>query len=145
MRPESIRRFDIFYLGSLALSVVDFFLERDAVVAQAEAQSRAANVSLGGGFVTGAFVFWMALLLLLWFLASHKRSGVAKWIIVLLAVIGLWGVPGLVTGAFTTAKIVSLLSFVLSWVAIYFLFRPDAKGWFAGLSAAEPEETATTD
>ena len=145
MRPESIRRFDIFYLGSLALSVLDFFLERDAVVAQAEAQSRAANVSLGSGFVTGAFVFWMALLLLLWFLASYRRSGVAKWIIVLLALIGLWGVPGLITGAFTAARIVSLLSFVLTWVAIYFLFRPDAKAWFAGSSAAEPEQAAPRD
>lgn len=139
MRPESIRRFDLFYLASLALSVVDFVLGRDAVVAQMEAQSKAAKLSLGGGFVTGLFVFWIALMLLLWFLASHKRSNIAKWIIVLLAVVSLLGVPGLVTGAFTAARIVSLLSFVLSWIAVYFLFRADARAWFgAGAPAGPP-------
>jgi hypothetical protein len=130
MRPESIRRFDMFYLGSVALSVVDFVLEHDAVMAQTEAQSRAAQVSLGAGFVNGGFAVWTALMVLLWFFAAHRRSNVAKWIIVLLAVIGLWGLPALVTGSFTTAKIVSLLSFMLSWVAVYFLFRADAKAWF---------------
>lgn len=137
MRPESIRRFDMFYLGSVALSVVDFVLEHDALMTRMETQSQAAKVSLGAGFVNGLFAVWIAFMLLLWFLASHKRVNIAKWIIVLLVVISLWGLPGLVVGTFTTAKIISLLSFMLSWVAVYFLFRPDAKTWFAASPADE--------
>ena len=33
MKPASIRRFDLFFLGSLALSLVDYLIERSAVVA----------------------------------------------------------------------------------------------------------------
>lgn len=145
MRPESIRRFDMFYLGSIALSVVDYFIERNAVLASVEAQSQAARLSLGAGFVDGAFAFWTALMLLLWYLAAHRRSTVAKWLIVLIVVISLFGVPGLVTGAFTGAKVISLLSFLLSWIAVYFLFRSDAKAWFAGTAAETPEQAATDD
>ena len=145
MRPESIRRFDMFYLGSVALTAVDFMLQHDAVVAQMESQSQAAQVSLGAGFIDGAFALWIAFLVLLWFLAAHRRSNVAKWLIVLLAVINLWGVPALVTGGFTTAKIVSLMSFVLSWAAVYFLFRADAKAWFGKSPADEPAGSVAED
>jgi hypothetical protein len=77
MRPESIRRFDMFYLGSVALTVVDFMIQHDAVVAQMESQSQAARLSLGAGVVNGAFAVWIAFMVLLWFLAAHRRSNVA--------------------------------------------------------------------
>ena len=36
MRPESIRRFDLFYLAALALGALGFVLNYDAAVAQVE-------------------------------------------------------------------------------------------------------------
>ena len=143
MKPASIRRFDLFFLGSLALSLVDYLIERSAVVASMQAEAQAAGVALSSAVADGSFAFWMALMVLLWFLASSRRSTVAKWIIVLLVVVSLWGLPGLFTGPFTTAKIISLLSFLFSWVALFYLFRPDAKAWFSGRAADEPTDSAT--
>lgn len=142
MKPASIRRFDLFFLGSLALSLIDYLMERDAVIAGMQAEAQAAGVALGSTVADGSFAVWIALMVLLWFLASGRHSTVAKWIIVILIVVSLWGLPGLFTGAFTTAKIISLLSFVSSWIALYHLFRPDAKAWFGGPATDGPIDSA---
>lgn len=137
MRPDSIRRFDLFYLGSLALSVIEFVINYHAVVASVEARTAAAGMQMGAGLAIGSFVVGMAISLLLWFLVSRKRLVIAKWIIVLLFVLGLFGVPALVSGGLTVAKGLSLLAELSSAVAIFYLFRPDARAWFAGEAPAE--------
>jgi asparagine N-glycosylation enzyme membrane subunit Stt3 len=142
MRPVSIRRFDFAYLGSLAFSVVDFVLERDALTSRLAAQSGESGIALSGGMVTWVFTGWMVFLLVLWFLAARKRATIAKWIIVLLVAIGLYAVPTLFSGAFTLAKTVSAMSLVLSLLAVYYLFQPDAKAWFAGQEPIEPDQPA---
>jgi hypothetical protein len=144
MKPQSIRRFDLFYLGSIALSVIWFVLSYDGVVADMEARTAAAGVQLGAGLAIGSFLFGLAISLLVWFLASQKRLVVAKWIIVLLFVFSLFGLQGLFSGPWTIAKIVSLLSFILSAVAVFFLFTTDANAWFRG-DAADSTENAVED
>ena len=49
MKPESIRRLDMFYLGSIALSLVGYLISYDAMVRQMEAKTAAAGVQLGSG------------------------------------------------------------------------------------------------
>jgi len=142
MRPESIRWFDLTYLGSVALSAVDFVLERDALTAQLTAQFGESGLTLGAGIVTGTFVAWMAFLVLLWFLVARKRMAGAKWVIVLLVAIGLYALPTLFTGTLTPERVVSVLSLVLSLVAVYCLFRPDAKAWFAARESSDPGQSA---
>lgn len=142
MRPESIRRFDFAYLGSLVLSAVDFVLERDALTSRLAAQSGEGGIAMSGSIVTGVFVAWMVFLVFLWFLAARQRATIAKWVIVLLVAIGLYAVPALFSGTFTLAKTVSAMSLVLSLLAVYYLFKPDAKAWFAGEEAVEPDQPA---
>jgi hypothetical protein len=141
MRPESIGRFDLFYLGSLALSVVNFFLEHANYVATIEAQARGGGVLTGTTAVDIVFACWAAVMLLLWYLVAWRRNVIAKWIIIVLVAFSLIALlPGLGTSGFTTVKLVSLLSVFLSIVAVYFLFQPDTKAWLAGETApAEPD------
>lgn len=145
MRPESIRRFDLFYLASLALSVVGFVLSYDAVVAGVEAQSAAAGLQMGSGVAIGSFAFGIVLYLLLWFLVSRKRVAIARWLIVLLFLISLIGAPSALAGGFTLVEAISLLSLVLLAVAIYYLFQPDTKAWFSGEAPSETAGPADSD
>jgi hypothetical protein len=137
MKPQSIRRFDLFYLGSIVLSIVGYVISYDAMVAQMEARTAAAGVPLGSGTVIATIVVGLAVDLLLWFLVSRKGLALAKWIIValfllaLLSTLGLFGVPGLFSGAWTLLKTISALTLLAEAAAVFCLFQPDAKAWFA--------------
>lgn len=144
MRPHSIRKFDLFYLASLALSAMAFLLGYDDIVASVEAESAASGLQMGAGVAIGSFLFGLGLYLLLWFLVSRKRVGFARWIIVLLFLINLIGVPALFSGGLTVQNVISLLSLALSAAAIVYLFHPDTRAWLAGeveseASPAEPD------
>lgn len=145
MRPQSIRRFDLFYLASLALSVLAFFFDYDTVVAGVEAESAAAGLQMGSGLAIGSFIFGLVLYLLLWFLVSRRRVAIVRWLIVLLFLINLIGVPAHFAGGLTLVKAISLLSVVLSAVAIYYLFQPDTKAWLADEAEAETAGPAEPD
>lgn len=140
MRPESIQRFDLFYLASLALLALGFFISFDATVASVQAQTAAKGVQVGAGLTVGIFAGVLAIELLLWFLVSRKAVAIAKWLLVLLLVLDLIGLPALVTGDLTVPKIVSLLRIALEAVAIVLLFTGDAKAWFAGAPVEDGED-----
>lgn len=138
MKPTSIRRFDLFYLGSTALSLVGYLLSYKTMVAQMEAKTAAAGMQLGPGTVVATMVISLGISLLLWFLVSRKGSAISKWIIVLLFVLGLlsafglFGTPSMFAGGWTMLKTVSTLVLLTEAVAVYYLFQPDAKIWLAG-------------
>lgn len=140
MRPESIRRFDMFYLGSLALFVLGFFISFDAAVASIQAQTAGKGLNVGAGFTIAIFAAVLVIDLLLWFLVSRRRMALAKWLLVLLVILDLAGVPGLFTGALTPSKMLSLLRIALEVVAVGFLFTADAKAWFAKEPAEAPSD-----
>jgi hypothetical protein len=144
MRPESIRRFDLFYLASLALSVLGFILSYDALVARVEAKSAEAGMALGFGFAVGIFAFVLTINLLLWFLVSRKRVAIAKWVIALLFVIDLFDLPALVSGGMALLAIIPLLALALRAVAIFYLFQPDSKTWLTR-DRAEAAESVQSD
>lgn len=132
-QPPSIKKFDIFYLGALAVGTVGFFIGYDDTVAQLRTQLAGTGMEIGDGFVTGSFIVSMAISLLLWWLISSKRSTVAKWILIILTGFSVLGVVmGLqqMLANLTIASGLSLLSLVLSLIAIWFLFQPDTKPWF---------------
>ena len=135
MKPESIRRFDLFFLASLALLTVGFFISFDATVAAIEAQTAAKGLQVGSGFTIGLFAVVLAINLLLWFLVSRKGATIAKWLLVLLLVIDLVGLPELLSGGLTAPRMISLLRIALEAVAIAFLFKADTKSGFAGAPA----------
>jgi hypothetical protein len=138
MKPESIRRYDMFYLGSLALLVLGFVISFDAAVASIQGQTAAKGVQVGAGFTISIFALVLVIDLLLWFLISRKRMALAKWLLVLLVIIDIYGVPALFSGALTLPKMISLLRIVLEAVAVAFLFTADAKAWFTRGPAEEP-------
>jgi hypothetical protein len=129
MRPQSIRRFDLFYLAALALSILAFLLGYDDIVGSVEAESAAAGLQMGANVAIGSFAFGVLLYLLLWFLVSRRRVGIARWIIVLLFLVNLTGVRAIFTAGLSLQNAISLLSLLLSAIAIYYLFRPETKAW----------------
>lgn len=144
MKPPSIRRFDLLYLASVALSIAAYALSYDSLVANVELRTAAAGIQLGSGTVLATIAFSIGLGLLLWFLASQRKMAVAKWIIVALFILGLTGIPGLATGGWSVLKTLSAFGLLLQAGAIYYLFQPDAKAWFAGRNAATaPDGTDT--
>jgi hypothetical protein len=136
MQPKSIKRFDLFYLVSLAVYVIGFFLSYDDTLALAREQYAAAGSDMNPSpLITGFFVFWMALGLLLWWLISSKGSNGAKWVLVALFVLLelIATIYSIATNALPPPSVgmgLSLLSIVLKGVAIFYLFRPDAIAWF---------------
>jgi asparagine N-glycosylation enzyme membrane subunit Stt3 len=131
MRPHSITMFDRFYLGSLALGTVNFFIGYDTTMAQLNADPGSAELGMAGpGFLWGTFAIGMAISLLLWFLISRKANNVARWILVVLAVIGVIGLPFSLTQLPPLQLVASLVVTAINLLAVYFLFRPDAKAWF---------------
>ena len=142
MQPESIRKFTLFYLGSLAVWLVTTFLQYDALLSEAEAQMGGANADLGNAAVVVSIAAWAAIMLLLWYLVARKGYAIAKWIVVLLFLFNVFAMFGIAAGGLSLPEIIVLVSFVLQAVAVFYLFRPDAKAWFSGERAAEapPED-----
>jgi hypothetical protein len=133
MHPKSIQRFDMLYLGSLAVATVGFFVGYDDSLAQLQTAFAGSGIEIGGAALAFGFGFGMAISLLLWWLISSKGSVVAKWILVVLTALSVLGtVFGIQTllANFTIATVLSLLATVMAIVAIYFLFQPDTKPWF---------------
>lgn len=133
-QPPSIKRFDIFYLGSLAVYAVGFFLGYNAQVDQVRSQYAAAGVEMNpGGLLTGAFIFSIAISLLLWWFVSSRGSNVARWILVVFFAIGLlstvYALSSGALGGLTVTNALSVVSMVLTAVAVWYLFQPDAKAW----------------
>lgn len=133
-KPQSIQRFDIAYLGSLAVYIASFFLGFDDTVALVREEYAKAGVNMNpSGIMTGTFVVILAISLLLWWLISSKRNVVAKWILVVLFGLSLLSLAfnaQTMFGNLTIATILSLASLVLSAVSVWFLFQPDTKAWF---------------
>ena len=142
MQPESIRKFTLFYLGSLAVWLVTTFLQYDALLAEAEVQMGGANADLGNVAVILSIVAWAAIMLLLWYLVARKGYAIAKWIVVLLFLFNVFTSFGIAAGGLSVPEIVVLVSFALQAVAVFDLFQPDAKAWFSRERDAEasPED-----
>jgi hypothetical protein len=134
MQPKSIQRFDIFYLGSLAVYIAGFFLGYDDTVALTRQQYAEAGLNLDPSmWIAIAFAIGLGISVLLWWLVSSRGSNIAKWILVVFLVLGvlvmLFAYSTGAAGPLTLATGLSLLSTALSAVAIFYLFKPDAKEW----------------
>jgi hypothetical protein len=128
MRPASIVNFERVVLLSLAIGVLNTFLNLDEMTASIAAQG------FGSGFVIGVQAATIAVILLLVYFISRKGSPVAKWIYVVLSVLGLIsGLAGMsqTLEMGTVPVILSVAALILSVISLWLLFRPDSKAWFA--------------
>ncbi len=134
MRPDSIRKFDMLYLGAVALGLINFGIGYETLTAQMNAEMAKTGLETpGSGILIGGMLLGVLISLALWFIVSRLRIEFVKWILVLFLV---WGLITLAIGPSFTDGIglidaIALVIYAMHAAAIYFLFRPDAKAWFA--------------
>ena len=143
MRPTSIIRFEQLFLGSLALGGIVFILSYEDIVSQVNRDPAVAQIGYGSRLLIGAVILSTVLNLVLWFLTARRASNIAKWLLILLALFGLIGLPGVIAQASQTGNLhlfLSLASTAAQFAGIAFLFRRDARAWFAnkGVVPVEP-------
>ncbi len=132
MRPDSIRKFDMFYLASIVIGIASSLMNFETQVGALEVRLTEAGLSAPAeGFLLTTLAIALAINLLLWFLASRMRLGFTKWIILAFVLYSAaTAVAGLAMGL-GTISITGLLNVVLKAIAVSFLFRADAKEWYA--------------
>lgn len=145
-RPKSIIAFEQCYLGSLVLGFIALafgwgaqkaLLARNPDVAQLN--SGMLYASLFGGLILGAVIT-----ILLWYFAARRASVVAKWIIVVFFAFGvLVLLSSLAKGTVAPGLggVISIANTVLQAVAVWMLFKPDSKAWFADGRATNLDDT----
>ena len=129
-KPDSIRKFDLFYLGSIVLSLINFALNYGALTEQVRQETAAAGLEMGGGVLLVGIVFSTLISLLLWFLISKKRIEFVKWILILFLVWSFVSLPAALADGVQMGDIIGIVVLVVQIAAIWFLFREDAKAWF---------------
>ena len=141
MRPASIVNFERLYLGALVVGLINTVLTFEATLAEVRAQP--------GAETMGSTIFYISLAIgflipvLLWYFVARRASVVAKWIVVVLFLVGIAGfLIGISqpTAPNGIALILGIVSMLMQAGAVWMLFRPDAKAWFAdGRGGPDPE------
>lgn len=132
MKPRSIIIFGRLYAASTALGFFTVLFNYGSLREYSVSRGGAAAISLV------VAVLSVAVSILFWFLIVHRAQAWAKWFITVMAVIGLVGmVSQIPTGAYgglsPTYIALSAISSLLNIAAILFLFRADARPWFASI------------
>lgn len=143
MRPVSIMRFEQVYLTELALGLLNSLLLWDTISDVYASDPNGAM--LGPGFLIGSLALSLAVSLLLWFFTARKASNIARWITTLFLAIGVAStVYSFAMGAAPAglSAAISVAAVLLQIAALYFLFQPDARGWFADGDDAFDEDEA---
>ena len=130
MRPPSIVNFTRVVLLSLAIGILATWLSW----AKVEEAVAATGSGMGSGAILGIQAVTVVLyLLLIWFIHAHG-SPVAKWIYVVLCVLGLiFGLIGFgqTMSYGTLPTVLAAIQYILSIISLWLLFRPDSKAWFS--------------
>jgi hypothetical protein len=134
-RPQSIVTFERCYLGAIALGLANNAFNWSNMQEQMAATPN--SELLPDWFLPATIGVGLVITLLLWYFVARRGSVVAKWILVVFFAIGLLGLPAIITGMSTglitpLMAIVGLATLALNAVAVFMLFRPDTKPWFAG-------------
>ena len=139
-RPPSIVWFERSYLGATAVSLVNVALSWQATLNRLSENPAAAQLgeSFGRTVLMLGTAIAVVIPLTLWFFTARKRSTVAKWVIVAffaLGVLSIAGEPKRGTLQSGLTGVLMIVAFVLNGVAVWQLFRPDARAWFGQMMA----------
>jgi hypothetical protein len=124
--PSNVRNFFWLNVLSLALGVIVAIMTSPKLYAMAAAAGR------GPGYIITIQVVTMALLLLLIWLIAFKRQNWARWVWLVMFVLGMPGYAIVfknLMGISLTGAI-SLMQLVLQLVALYSIFTGNARAWF---------------
>lgn len=135
-KPQSMKMFDFLYLGSIVVGLLGLILGWDILVEQMNAelatQGVESDVEMATAAIIGGAAFATAINLALWFLVSILRIEFVKWILALFLAWGIYSMlVGIASVGFSLEQITGIISTIMSIAAIYMLFQPDAKEWFA--------------
>ncbi|PVE59715.1 hypothetical protein DC429_04820 [Arthrobacter sp. TPD3018] len=132
IKPPSIARFEQFYWASVILGLINTALNWKTSQALI-----AANPVLAGAswIVPVTQLIGLLIAVLLWFFIVRRPSVVAKWIQVVFAALGAFGIASalfmLAMGRVpvTIQVVLGLVANILYIAAAVMLFKPDAKEW----------------
>lgn len=129
MRPNSILIFEKLYLATLILGLINSVLNWGNASQILETDPNATQ--LGSGFLVLTIAGGFLISLLLWYLTARKASSVAKWIITVFFGLGVLALPMSLGSTPVLNIAISGIALIIQGYAVYLLFRPDAKQWFA--------------
>lgn len=138
MRPDSIKKFDLFYLGAITIEFVTNILDRDSIallVANRFPSEQGSNGLVAGSSDTMAIVLITlvaAVQLVLWYLVSRARIGLARFVIVALVAINLLGLPAIFAALPAVASLLTLFVLALQLIAVFYVFRAESTIWLKG-------------
>jgi hypothetical protein len=143
-RPQSIVWFERLYLGAMAIGILNSIVNWSAMQERIAATPNSAM--LPSWFVPATMAIGALITLVLWYFVARRGSVVSKWIVTVLFVVGLIGVPTVITGVSSglitpLQAAFSLVTFVMNAAAVVMLFRPDAKPWFEGIRSNDLTDT----
>lgn len=141
MRPASIINFERFYLGAMALGLVNSAMSWSQTQELMNSPEVAA-AGLGSGFLFTTMAIGLIIPLLLWYFIARRGSNIAKWILVVLFGLGLIGflmsfANPLMPGGL--AMILGIAGMALQAYAVYLLFQADAVAWLTGAGPVDPD------
>lgn len=142
MRPKSIVIFDRLFLTALVLSLINGLLSYSAIGQRFQTDPALAPMqSFAGPFLIVSMLFGFGISLLLWYFISRRASDVAKWILVAFTAFGILGLVQNLRQPMlgTTVLAATFALTALQVAAAFFLFRPDARAWFAGTAPVDPD------
>lgn len=131
MRPVSIRVFEWCYLAAIALRVANFTIGFDVLRGQAEAELVGTALQPSDGLLVASIAFSVMIALALWFLIARLGVGFVKWIVIAQLAWELRTLPTVLAPPMGITDYIGLAIFGLQAVGIAFLFRADARRWFA--------------
>lgn len=131
MRPKSIVYYEYCYLGAVLLGIVVTAITWTVNNATPEVEQ--IRAVLGASFLPIFYVFIYTLSLALWYFTARVPNAAAKWIVVgwfALSLIGFALALGAGNVPSDLPGLLAAVALVLNAVAVYLLFRPDARAWF---------------
>ena len=131
MRPRSIVLFERVVILGILLGVAGSVLNWGRTLAAVR------QFGFGAGFVIGVQAASIVLVLLLVYFIARKASTVAKWIFVVLVLLGVLNIlrgAGLLLSMGPSA-LLSVAQMLIQLFAVWLLFRPDSAAWFDGKAA----------
>jgi len=130
MRPASIISFERFFLAALVVQTINSALSLEAAAKIDPGVAEIGIEALIAGMAIGPVIS-----LILWFFVAHCRSGLARWLVVGLIALSLFGLISsfpVVMAAGTLILTLTLLTSGLEIYALWCLFQADAVEWLAG-------------
>ena len=130
MRPDSIRKFDLFYIAAIMIGIASALMNYDAQHDAVATQLAASGLeSYADATLLGTLAVVYLVQLGLWFFVSRLRMGWAAWVIaILVAFSAATTLLTLVEGGLSLS-ISGLVTLLLKLIAVWHLYRPESRAW----------------